>query len=233
MAYLPYIFDLLVVIAIGGACVAGYKKGLVMATLGFLPMVGALISVKFLTPVAGKLLRGTSLFGSLAKSIENGLQLDAVIGEAAMESQTALIQNMALPNFLKDSLLENNNPVIYDLLDVEGIQAYISGFLANVCINIVSVILVFVLAFFALRFILKALNLVSRLPVLNFFNRISGFLVGGAKGLCMIWLVGIALTFFQLNARFQEIFIGLSQSVLALFLYENNLLLYFILTIFT
>lgn len=233
MEYLPYLLDFIVIASLVLACMGGYKKGFIMAAFHFLPMMIALISTKFFTPVAGRMLRGTPLFGSLAESIEKGLQLDAVIGEAAMESQTQFIQNMALPDFLKDSLLANNNPVIYNLLDVDGIQAYISGFLANVCINIVSVFLVFVVVFLGMKFLLNALNLVSKLPVLSFFNRIMGFLLGGAKGLCFLWLVGFGLTFFQLNARFHEIFIAISNSVLALFLYENNVLMYLVLTIFT
>lgn len=233
MEQIPLILDGLVIIGVLVCAMIGYRKGFIMEALSFVPMVAALVSVKFLTPVVGKLLRQTPIFGSLANSIEKSMQLDQVINNATMQTQTEIIQNMKLPDFLKESLLENNNPVIYNLLDVEGLKDYIAGFLANVCVNIVSVILVFIVVLLAAKFLLKALNLVSKLPILNFFNHFSGMVLGGAKGVFWIWLVAIGLTFFQCNAKFQPVFSALQESFVASFLYENNVLLYLILSIFT
>ena len=138
-----------------------------------------------------------------------------------------------MPEFLQKALLENNNPVIYQLLDVEGLQEYIAGFLANTCINVLSVVLAFVLIYAAMALVLHALNLFSQLPVLNFVNHLSGFVVGAVKGLLFIWVGCIGLTFFQCNAGLQEVFAAMEDTIAAGFLYENNILLYLILTIFT
>ncbi|AMJ39969.1 CvpA family protein [Anaerotignum propionicum] len=233
MEQMPLLLDAAVIILILVFAGIGYHKGFVMEALSFLPMLAAMIAVKFLTPVMGVLLRKTPFFGTLANSIGKSMQLDTVIGNAAMHTQTEIIQNMHLPDFLKDALLENNNPVIYNLLDVQGLKEYIAGFLANVCINIVSVIIVFVVVLFLARFLLKALNLVSKLPILNFFNRSCGLLVGGIKGLFWIWLIAMGITFLQCNDKMLSFFQVLNQSVIALFLYENNILLFLILKIFT
>lgn len=233
MEFLPYLLDALVLIFIGWSAIQAFRKGFVVAGLSFLPMLAALVAVRLFTPTMGMLLRKTPMFGSLADSIGEALQLDHIIGDAAMQTQTSLIENMKLPGFLKESLLENNNPVVYQLLDVDSIQEYIAGFLANICINIVSVLLVFVLAFLAVRFVLKALNLISKLPVLNFMNRILGLLVGLLKGLTITWMICFLLTFFQCSFKFQFFFEALEKTYVALPLYENNILLYFILTIFT
>ncbi|WMI80780.1 CvpA family protein [Anaerotignum sp. MB30-C6] len=232
MEQMPLILDGLVVVGILACAIIGYYKGFIIEALSFLPMVAALVAVKLFTPIAGKWLRQTPMFGSLADSIGESMQLDAAISNAAMQTQTEIIQNMKLPDFLKNSLLENNNPVIYSLLDAEGLKDYIAGFLANVCVNIVSVILVFIVVLIGVKFLLKALNLVSKLPILNFCNRCSGMLIGGAKGLFWFWLIAMGLTFFQCNAKLHPIFSALDQSSVALFLYENNILLYLILTIF-
>lgn len=230
---MPYLIDGLVIALIVWLGIQAYRRGFVLTVLGFLPMVAGFVATKLFTPVASRLLRETPFFGSLSDTIAEKLHLEELLGNAAMQTQTDLIQNMHLPSFLKESLLENNNPVIYDLLNVESMQGYISGFLANICINIVSTLLVFVIAFFAAKFVLRALNLISKLPVLNTFNRICGFLVGVAKGLCVVWLWCFALTLLQCNAGFQEFFKALQMTKIALPLYENNLLIYFILTIFT
>ena len=232
MTFLPYILDILALVLVVGTAVQAYRKGFVRAALNFLPMVAALAATRFLTPAVSEFLRKTPFFDALTNTVGNGLHLENAIGDAAMQTQTDIIQSMHLPDFLKESLVENNNPVIYHLLDVESLQAYIAGFLANICINIISVLLVFVVVWLAVKFVLKALNLISKLPVLNFFNRACGFLVGLLKGLCVAWLICFVLTFFQCNSAFDFFFDALNLTHVALPLYENNILMYFILTIF-
>lgn len=232
MMFLPYILDVLALVLVVGTAVQAYRKGFVRAALNFLPMVAALAATRFLTPTVSELLRKTPFFDALTNTVGNGLHLENAIGDAAMQTQTEIIKSMHLPDFLKESLVENNNPVIYHLLDVESLQSYIAGFLANICINIISVLLVFVVVWLAVKFVLKALNLISKLPVLNFFNRACGFLVGLLKGLCVTWLICFVLTFFQCNSAFDFFFDALNLTRVALPLYENNILMYFILTIF-
>lgn len=232
MTFLPYILDILALVLVVGTAVQAYRKGFVRAALNFLPMVAALAATRFLTPKVSELLRKTPFFDALTNTVGNGLHLENAIGDAAMQTQTEIIESMHLPDFLKESLVENNNPVIYHLLDVESLQSYIAGFLANICINIISVLLVFVVVWLAVKFVLKALNLISKLPVLNFFNRACGFLVGLLKGLCVVWLICFVLTFFQCNSAFDFFFDALNLTHVALPLYENNILMYFILTIF-
>lgn len=232
-SYLPYVLDILVAAVVLGCAVTAFRKGFVLAALGFLPIFAALAGARFFSPFTSRFLRGTPLFGSLAKSISDSMALDKLISESAMRTQTEIIEGMHLPGFLRDALLENNNPVIYRLLDVEELQDYIAGFLANICINALSVILAFLLIFLGVRFLLNALNLISRLPVLNFFNRFCGLVVGAAKGISVVWIACTALTFFQCSAKFAGLFAALEASHLAKAAYENNILLYLILTIFT
>lgn len=232
MTFLPYILDIVALVLVVGTAVQAYRKGFVRAALNFLPMVAALAATRFLTPAVSELLWKTPFFDALTNTVGNGLHLENAIGDAAMQTQTDIIQSMHLPDFLKESLVENNNPVIYHLLDVESLQSYIAGFLANICINIISVLLVFIVVWLAVKFVLKALNLISKLPVLNFFNRACGFLVGLLKGLCVTWLICFVLTFFQCNSAFDFFFDALNLTHVALPLYENNILMYFILTIF-
>ena len=227
------ILDVIVASVILGCAVAAWRKGFIRAALGFLPMLAALIGTKFVSPYVGKFLRETFLFEKMADSIRESMGLDMAIQEGAMRTQTEIIEGMPLPDFLKEALLENNNPVIYQLLDVDSLKEYIAGFLANVCINVLSVVLAFVLIYIVVTVVLNALHLFSKLPVLNFFNHFSGFLVGGLKGLFFIWMGCIVLTFFQCRADFEGLFAAMERTYVANFLYENNILLYLILTIFT
>ncbi len=227
------ILDAIVVAVILGCAVAAWRKGFIRAALGFLPMLAALIGSKFISPYVGRFLRETFLFEKMSGSIQNSMGLDTAIREGAMATQTEIIEGMPLPDFLKEALLENNNPVIYQLLDVDSLKEYMAGFLANVCMNVLSVTLAFVLIYIGVTVVLNALHLFSKLPVLNFFNRFSGFLVGGTKGLFFVWIGCMVLTFFQCSAKLNGVFTAMEQTYVANTLYENNILLYLILTIFT
>ena len=91
----------------------------------------------------------------------------------------------------------------------------------------------FVLIYIVVKVIINALHLFSKLPGLNFLNRFSGFLAGGAKGIVCVWLAGIVLTFFQCRGAFAELFSAMERTLFAGYFYENNILLQLILTIFT
>ena len=227
------ILDAVVIIVILVCAVLAWRKGFIRAVLGFLPMLSALMGTKYLSPYISRFLRGTPIFSTLADSIRESMGLDKLIGESVMQTQTEIIEGMRLPAFLKEALLENNNPVIYQLLDVDRLQDYIAGFLANTCINVLSVVFAFILIYIIVAVILQALNLFSELPVLNFVNHFSGFLVGALKGLLFVWIGCILLTFFQCSAKLEGVFTALETTYVADFLYENNMLLYLILTIFT
>lgn len=225
--------DAIVVAVILGCGIYAWQKGFIRAAFGFLPMLAALAGTHFVSPYVGKFLRGTFLFDSLSGSIRESIGLDAVIQEGAAKTQTEMIEAMPLPDFLKEALVENNNPVIYQLLDVDGLKEYIAGFLANVCLNILSVVLAFLLIYIAVAFVLNALNLFSKLPVLSFFNHLMGFLVGGVKGIFFVWLGFAVLTFFQCRFDLEGLFAAMETTYVANVLYENNILQQLILTIFT
>ena len=227
------ILDIIVVAVILGCAVHAWRKGFIRAAFGFLPMLAALVGTRFFSPYVGKFLRGTFLFDSLSGSIRESMGLDAAIREGAARTQTEIIEAMPLPEFLKDALVENNNPVIYQLLDVDGLKEYIAGFLANVCLNILSVVLAFLLIYIVVTVVLNALHLFSKIPVLSFFNHFMGFLIGGVKGLFFVWLGMVVLTFFQCRAGFENLFAAMDATYVANVLYENNILQQLILTIFT
>ena len=227
------ILDAIVLAVILGCGIVAWRKGFIRAAFGFLPMLAALIGTKFVSPYVSRFLRGTPVFGSLADSISESMGLDRLISESAMQTQTEIIEGMKLPGFLKEALLENNNPVIYQLLDVEKLQDYIAGFLANTCINILSVILAFLLIYIGVTIVLNALHLFSKLPVLSFFNHFMGFVVGSVKGMLFVWLGFVVLTFFQCRAALAPVFDALEATFIAHVFYENNILQQLILTIFT
>ena len=224
--------DIAVVIFIAFFAIKGYLLGFVKMCFGFLPPIASVVAAKVLSPFISTILRGTFIFYAIKNGVSEYIGIDKVIENAVSQSQNNVISGLNLPEFLKNSLLENNNPVVYDILNVSGLEDYISGYIANVCLNALSVVIVFVAVFVALKIILKTMDIISKLPVINLFNSTGGVIAGFVYSVFLLWVIGIVLMFFYSNANFAPFFKLLEDSTVAGFLYENNLLLFLVLGIF-
>ena len=94
-----WILDGAVAAIILGCAVAAWRKGLIRAVLGFLPMALALLGTKAVSPFIGRFLRETILFDKMSTAIQTSMGLDTALQEGAMQTQTALIEAMPLPEF--------------------------------------------------------------------------------------------------------------------------------------
>jgi len=224
--------DIAVIVIILGMGFISYWKGFVRACLGLLPAVGAIAGAYFIYPHLSKFLRGSFVYTKIMDSVQSKLGLETILDNSIYSTQSDIINSLNAPEFLKDALINNNNSVVYDILDVSGIEEYISGYIANISVNILSMVTAFLAFFIIIKLLIRALDVVSDLPVLSFFNKSCGFAVGILKGTVFIWITGIVLTFFYYNETFAKFFELLSDSKLALFMYENNFLLFMILKIF-
>lgn len=232
MNSLPLVLDGFAVLIIGLSSYFGFKKGLLLTFLGFVPFIAGVLGVWFLTPILASLLINTPIYSVFLKGLSESFSfLDNI---SLMDSQNVMnfITELNLPEFLKETLFVNNNPVVHEMLGVSSLGAYVSNFLSTICVNILSAILVFIAVVFGCNFLIKGLNLISSLPILNFANKISGLVVGFAKAIIVIWIIFVILFLFQCNGWFLNIFYALENSSFAIGLYENNLLLQLILKIF-
>lgn len=227
-----WIMDLIVILVITVPAIMGYRKGFIYACLGFLPVVVSFFGAKMISPVCSKFLRKTTLFDFFKKNVYEGLNLGNLLEEKTELSQTTFIDQMNIPDFLKSALLENNNSVVHSLFQTEKLQDYIASYFANICLNVISVVLAAIILYVIMKLFLGALNIVSKLPVISTVNRMCGLAIGGAKGILIVWFVGIVLVFFYYNEVFQQFFTLLEKSYVTAFLYHHNLLLMMVLKIF-
>lgn len=230
---LLYHFDKILLIFLLIFAIKGYRKGFILSVFGFLPFLGALIGTKILNPVFNKFLRGTFIFEKITNFISEKLDFSSAITNAVSGSQTEIINNMKIPDFLKVKLIENNNSVVHEVLDTSGIQDYITKFLANGILNILCIIILFVGIYLIIKLIIRFFDTATKLPGLNFLNRVLGMIIGILKGIIIIWFVFTIMFFFIVSPAWQPLFEGIQNSILGKLLYDNNMLLAIVLSIFT
>ena len=166
----------------------------------------------------------------ISQNVLAGLGAEGSAGiEEALENadipkdlQIKAIEMAELPEVFKSLLSDNNNDVIYEKLGVKTFAEYVGEFLSKLIIHIVAFLCTFLLVTIVLRAIIFALDIVSELPVLGFFNRLAGGVVGAAGGLIIIWLFFVVITLLYVTAFGREIYQVIQENAILNMLYENN-----------
>lgn len=227
------ILDILVVAIMLICIIIGASRGFIKTILGFANFILAIILTNMLYPHMGRFLRSINgLYNALSTSISQSLNLDYEVMQASSTIQNDIINMLPLPQFFRDTLIENNNPIVYNALGVINFTDFISHFLASIVINIISMVFVFILVFIGLNILTHILNLLSKLPVLNSMNKFLGGILGAAWGLLITWIVlGIVVIYFSANGNADMIYL-LYESHIASRINETNFALAFILRLF-
>ncbi|MFR5439119.1 MAG: CvpA family protein, partial [Monoglobus pectinilyticus] len=146
-----------------------------------------------------------SAFGDMIRSI---VQTKYVEPKIASETLTAT----ALPEYMR-SMVATGQTALNDAL---------TSFITNLVLNLISFLSVFIITRILISIIGKVVNIVSRLPVIRFFDRAVGVVFGIIEGVIIIYLVlalVYAITPLRENENTQKY---ISESTLTKAMYENN-----------
>ncbi|NLM13037.1 MAG: hypothetical protein GX209_04750 [Epulopiscium sp.] len=206
-----------------------YKRGFILSLYKLLSFVVSIFLSYTLYPMVSAFLRN---YTPLFDKIKNYIAPSIVISEGAqvntLEGQSHLINELGVPKLLKRALIENNNSEIYSILQVDSLKDYIAGYIANICINIISMVAVLLVVSIGLKILIGVLDILSKLPVLNSMNHLFGLIFGLVSGVLQVWVFFIILFVFQANPSFEKLFFLLESSTFAKYLYEYNYLLKFV-----
>lgn len=226
MTYLDFIF--IGILVIGSAIAAA--QGLIKTVFGFASTLVAMIFAYLFYPVLGEFfINNTGIYDAIQLKIVEALDLEELARQVISSSDGVnMIENLALPDFLKQVLLENSNMEVYKLLGVDGVHQigdYVSRFLATMAINALSFILLFILAVIIIGLLAHLLDLIAKLPVLKQINHIAGFAVGLVLSMLLLWVISLVLFFATSLQGTTELQLLIEQSPFVQIFYENNLLL--------
>ena len=200
-----------VAVLIGYQVIDGLRKGFVKKSVSALSLILTLVLVTQLTPHITTFIREkTSMQLSLQETCSE-IFLNEEYDENVKNDQILMIENMKLPDNIQKLLLENNNSEAYELLEVTGFNQYVGAYLANMIIHTMAYLISFVLIWAALKAVLIALDLVTKLPVLHGANKVAGGILGLAQGIVLTWLfflVAVVLCNGEIGQRLIELIYG-------------------------
>lgn len=156
------IIDIIIILFILSSIFLGYKKGLVSLGINLVAFIIAiLITFILYRPIANVIINSTQVDENLQAAIEN--QIGEVISN---DAETGAIESAT------NSILQGGSKTL--------------------AINIIygiTMIVLFIIARIALIFISAIANMVSKLPILNQFNKLGGIIYGLLRGVIIVYVI--------------------------------------------
>lgn len=200
----------------------GRKVGLVKIVFSLFSFIIALFLTTWISPsVNDMLLKNESFYQKTSRKVENVLfaKGEESINDNEAEDEGKLIDSLPLPKTIKDTLQENKEK------QEANIKSYISSHVTDIVINALAFVLTFIVIFIALWVLSIALNIISKLPILNQINKITGLLVGSLQGLLIVWILFVLLTVISGLEFGQNAIEQINDSKILTYIYDKNILL--------
>ena len=214
--------DIAIVAIVAIFAIAGYRKGLLRTVYRLCAFAIAVFISWRLYPYGARLLRQTPLLPTIQEGIANGMNLQGFFRDNIAPQGANIINELPIPQILRNLLHTNNTPDMFEILQVTTIEEYVSGFFANIVINGIAAIGVFLLACIALWVVGYMLDIVSKLPVIHFLNSIGGLCLGIVVSSAILWLLLVGTALFATGTH-PQIYILLEGSYIAQRVFEATL----------
>lgn len=216
---------IVVCIYLMGKILYGHYKGFIRIAVSLAALILSLLIVKLGMPyVTGYLKEHTGIHQMVGEQFlrMSGFEVEPEGDGSLPAGQRRIIEQLDLPEPLKDALIENNNNEVYQLLGVEAFSAYIASYLANMVFYVLGSIVLFILSYVLIRLLIGWLDLIAKLPIIHGVNQIVGAILGGLEGLLVLWVLCLIVTFFSGTEWGRVILAQVNGSPILFFLYNIN-----------
>ncbi|HOJ10510.1 MAG TPA: CvpA family protein [Clostridiales bacterium] len=185
-----------------------------------------------LYPKVSQLLMNTAIFENIKNAIFDNLlkQKGALINGAGEQVKQAaadmVINKLPLPEFLKNNLT-SQIPDPAKLIDITKVMESISGELAKIIIQILSMLLLYISIRIILIICKYLLEGISKLPLFKQIDKLGGFALGAMEGLLTVYIVCAVLMLFNTTPSFRPVYEAIEKSMFAKFFFEKNFIIDF------
>ncbi|CRZ35424.1 colicin V production protein [Herbinix hemicellulosilytica] len=198
----------------------GKRVGFIKIVFSLFSFIITLLITTWISPKINGLLKNNETFYQKTyQKVEKTLSLDT----KENNDQDEMINDLPLPKSIRENLIENKKK------QEANIKSYIVSRVTGIVINAIAFILTYVVVFAGLWIISAAINIISKLPIINQINKWAGFIVGGMQGLFIVWLLLLLLTVFGGSELSQSAFKQIEESKFLSFIYNKNFILHIVL----
>jgi uncharacterized membrane protein required for colicin V production len=212
------------IVVLAVCTINGVRLGMVRTIFSTFSFIAALILAIIVSPKVNTTLQESFLYSSVNQRVERALEGNpALTGEETDEN--SVIDNLPVPEFIRDVLSENNDESVYQLLGVDTFHHYLSAYITRLILRVLSFLLVFLAAVILLRLLCAALDAIAGLPVLHTMNKAGGLLFGFINGMIILWILCSFAALFSGTEAGAVINRQINDSIVLQTIYNKNLLL--------
>ena len=200
------IIDIVVVTIIWVIAINGYKKGLVKTVYGLTAFFLAAILASYAYEYVAEFLGNLEFVKNLTEQINQ--------------------------NFVQDMAVDSSMPkwmagAVEGVIEVAG--QTVAERIISIIISVLTVVLSFVLVKIVLGFAVGIIDAVMKLPILDTVNKTGGMLFGVIKGMLIMLICFAVVSMFVTADNYRYIHEAITDTYVARFFYDNNILMTLIL----
>lgn len=200
-----FAIDLIIIAVILLFTFLGYKRGLIKVAIKLCTFfIAILLAFVLYKPVANLVIEKTNIDESIETSITNKILPEGGTKEDEVDS------SLSIPNIVKKN---SQNTV----------QSVAKAF-STTLIEVVCLLVIFIVAKIALKFVTFLADLIAKLPILKQFNKLGGTIYGILEGLFIVF-AGFAIISLISPMIDTSVLDAINKSVLGSICYNNNILL--------
>lgn len=205
--------------------IGGWWQGMFRVLVSVAGLIASIVIAVYIAPYVSSFIQeNTKIDENLAHYISEKMKFSENGEETSKGIQVALIQELPIPETMKDNILNNNNSEMYDVLDATGVYDYISKSIAMIIVNVAGFLCIAFVCRVFFFFLGAAAKGLSKLPILHSIDKMGGVILGSIKGLILIWIffliISVTCTMDWSRACIKEI----EQVPILETLYNNNVL---------
>jgi uncharacterized membrane protein required for colicin V production len=219
-----------VLVILAGYALNGHRRGFIRTVFTLFSTIIALILTSWVSPVISKeLQKNEKVMGFVTEKVEKVITFSDIGNK--ITDQVNFINKLPMPAIMKHTLIENNTKDVYTAMAVDNFKDYINNSVARIIINAVVFLIIVLFITIGLALLCEAMDIISKLPLINGLNKTAGLLAGLLHGIVVIWIGCIFLTVLSSTQWGESVFKLVNSSAFLSTVYNNNLLLKFIMNL--
>jgi hypothetical protein len=230
---------LIVVLLLLALCIVhGYRRGLLRILFSLASWILLLLFVSWFSPYVNTYLTEhtsvyekvedhclTAVHRSSEKQLEN-----AASGQADASGEQ--LETLGLPDNVLERVVEQSANAADSLLEESGVYAQIAKSMADFVMEGISFFAALAIGWLLLHVISSMVGIVSHIPIIKGMNRYLGLLAGGIYGLVLVWIGFYIIVLCSTSDLGSRLVSYIYESTFLTWLYQNNLVLLFMLYFF-
>lgn len=197
------IVDIIIIAILALSIFLGYKKGLIELSVKLVAVIIALVATLI-------------LFRPISSIIINTTTIDEKIQQAILDKSDKILKNE------QSTQTETSNGLISEVRN--EILPETAKELSYNIIRAIVIILLYIIIKIALKFVTALADLIAKLPILDQFNKLGGIIYGILRGILIIYVVLLLISFFgQVNPQ-NAVHKEIESSFIGKQMYNNNII---------